>query len=85
MAMPRGSRRYCRAASGSGLDRATAVLIACQVSLADERQLSTRLDLLDIATRAFADTAPTLILIGEAVRTENPDVAMHAMAAARPG
>jgi uroporphyrin-III C-methyltransferase len=69
----------------AGLDRATPVLIACQVSLADERQLSTRLDLLDIATRAFADAAPTLILIGEAVRTENPGVAVHATAAARPG
>jgi uroporphyrin-III C-methyltransferase len=58
------SRRLIEA----GLDRATPVLIACNVSLEDEKQLSTRLDLLDIATRAFADHAPTLILIGEAVR-----------------
>ncbi len=55
----------------AGLDRATPVLIACNVSLADEKRLSTRLDLLDIATRAFADGAPTLILIGEAVRVED--------------
>lgn len=52
----------------SGLDRATPVLIACNVSLVDEKRLSTRLDLLEIATRAFADDAPTLILIGDAVR-----------------
>ncbi|WP_188055170.1 uroporphyrinogen-III C-methyltransferase [Sphingosinithalassobacter sp. CS137] len=55
----------------AGLDRATPVLIACNVSLANEKRLSTRLDLLDIATRAFADGAPTLILIGEAVRVED--------------
>lgn len=55
----------------SGLDRATPVLIACNVSLTDEKRLSTRLDLLDIATRAFADDAPTLILIGQAVRMES--------------
>lgn len=55
----------------AGADRATPVLIACNVSLTDEKRLSTRLDLLDIATRAFADDAPTLILIGEAVRVED--------------
>lgn len=58
----------------AGVDRATPVLIACNVSLGTEKRLSTRLDLLDIATRAFADDAPTLILIGEAVRVE--DVAL---------
>ncbi len=57
----------------AGLDRATPVLIACNVSLPYERRLSTRLDLLDIATRAFAEDAPTLILIGEAVRVEGAD------------
>jgi uroporphyrin-III C-methyltransferase len=55
----------------AGLDRATPVLIACNVSLETEKRLSTRLDLLDIATRAFAADAPTLILIGEAVRVED--------------
>ncbi|QDX27411.1 uroporphyrinogen-III C-methyltransferase [Sphingomonas suaedae] len=54
----------------AGLIGATPVLIACNVSLPDEKRLSTRLDLLDIATRSFADDAPTLILIGEAVRCE---------------
>lgn len=55
----------------AGLDCATPVLIACNVSLTDERRLSTRLDLLGIATRAFADDAPTLILVGAAVRVED--------------
>ena len=55
----------------AGLDCATPVLIACNVSLTDEKRLSTRLDLLDIATRAFTDRAPTLILIGQAVRVED--------------
>lgn len=58
----------------AGLAGATPVLIACNISMTDEKRLSTRLDLLDIATRAFADDAPTLILIGEAVRVE--DVAL---------
>ncbi len=69
----------------AGLDRATPVLIACDVSLADEKRLSTRLDLLDIATRAFADDAPTLILIGEAVRTDAVAAAAHRVKAACPG
>ncbi len=51
----------------AGLTGATPVLIACNVSLPAEKRLSTRLDLLDIATRAFAEDAPTLILVGEAV------------------
>ncbi|MCA1196422.1 uroporphyrinogen-III C-methyltransferase [Sphingomonas sp. R647] len=55
----------------AGVDRATPVLIACNVSLGTEKRLSTRLDLLDIATRAFAEDAPTLILIGEAVRIDD--------------
>jgi len=55
----------------AGVDRATPVLIACNVSLGTETRLSTRLDLLDIATRAFAEDAPTLILIGEAVRIDD--------------
>lgn len=54
----------------AGLDRATPVLVACDVSLPHERRLATRLDLLEVATRALAGDAPTLILIGEALRTE---------------
>jgi len=45
----------------------TPVMIACNISRADEKRLTTRLDLLGLATRALAVDAPTLILIGEAV------------------
>jgi len=54
----------------AGMPAATPVLIACNVSLPHEMLLSTRLDLLGLATRSLAATAPTLILIGEAVKTE---------------
>lgn len=48
---------------------ATPVLVACNVSLPHEQRISTRLDLLDIATRALTADAPTLILVGEALWT----------------
>jgi len=51
----------------AGLDGATPVLIACDISLADERLLHTRLDLLPIAAGAVTEDKPTLILVGEAV------------------
>jgi len=51
----------------AGLPSETPVLIACSVSLPDEQMLRTRLDLLPLATRSFADDLPTLILVGEAV------------------
>lgn len=51
-----------------GMPASTPVLIACNVSLPGEQQLSTRLDLLGLATRTLAADAPTLILAGEAVR-----------------
>lgn len=51
----------------SGLDPATSVLIACDVSLPEERLLRTRLDLLPLAAQSLSDGKPTLILIGEAV------------------
>jgi uroporphyrin-III C-methyltransferase len=52
----------------NGMPGGTPVLIACNVSLPHEMILSTRLDLLGLATRALAATAPTLILVGEAVQ-----------------
>lgn len=52
----------------AGLDRATPVRVACNVSLPDERHLTTRLDLLGVATRTLAGDLPTLILVGEALR-----------------
>jgi uroporphyrin-III C-methyltransferase len=51
----------------AGLPGSTPVLIACNVSLPDEKLLRTRLDLLPLATRSFAADLPTLILVGEAV------------------
>jgi len=51
----------------AGLPGRTPVLIACNVSLPDEKLLRTRLDLLPLATRSFAADLPTLILVGQAV------------------
>jgi uroporphyrin-III C-methyltransferase len=64
-----------RSLIAEGLDGATPVLIACDISLASERLLHTRLDLLPIAAGAIADDKPTLILIGEAVSGGGPTVA----------
>ncbi|MFC4296364.1 uroporphyrinogen-III C-methyltransferase [Novosphingobium tardum] len=62
--------RLCEA----GLSGATPVLIACNVSLADEQFLHTRLDLLSLATAVFARGLPTLILVGDAVALRNHSV-----------
>jgi uroporphyrin-III C-methyltransferase len=51
----------------AGLDGATPVLVACDISLPGERLLHTRLDLLPIATGAIAEDKPTLLLVGAAV------------------
>lgn len=51
----------------AGMPVETPVLIACNISLPGESLLSTRLDLLGLATQAVAMAAPTLILVGEAV------------------
>ncbi len=63
----------------AGMPASTPVMICCDVSLPGERRLATRLDLLDLATRALSGDAPTLILVGEAValaeRSEYPLVA----------
>ena len=61
-----------------GMAGATPVLIACDISLASERLLHTRLDLLPIAASAIVDDKPTLILVGEAVSGENSTVADQA-------
>lgn len=66
--MGRGAAgKIARSLIAAGMAPATPVLIACNVSLPDERLLSTSLDLLGIATRSFAAEAPTILLIGEAV------------------
>jgi uroporphyrin-III C-methyltransferase len=51
----------------AGMPGETPVMIACHVSSPAERRLATRLDLLQLATRSFAEDAPTLILVGAAV------------------
>jgi len=56
-----------RSLIGAGLAAATPVLIACDVSLPTEKLLRTRLDLLPLATKSFADDRPTLILVGDAL------------------
>lgn len=56
-----------RGLTGAGMKRDTPVLIACDISRPEERRLATRLDLLELATRAFSVESPTLILVGAAV------------------
>ena len=51
----------------AGMAGDTSVLIACHVSDPAEQRLTTRLDLLELATRSFAADAPTLIVVGAAV------------------
>lgn len=51
----------------AGMAGDTSVLIACHVSGPEEQRLTTRLDLLELATRSVAADAPTLILVGAAV------------------
>ena len=69
---------------GAGMPREMPVLIACNVSRPDEQRLSTRLDLLGLATRALTSDDPTLILVGAAVMLAMPAKA-HATAAAATG
>lgn len=65
-----------------GLDPKTPVLVACDVSLASERCLRTRLDLLPLAVQAVTEGKPTLILVGEAVRQEDAAPVLRAAAKA---
>lgn len=61
----------------AGLPGATPVLIACDVSLAAERCLTSRLDLLGMAANALTGESPTLILIGEAIRPSRRSALPH--------
>lgn len=56
-----------RGLTGAGMQGDTPVLIACDISRREERRLATRLDLLELATRAFSADSPTLILVGAAI------------------
>lgn len=58
----------CRQLIAHGLDGATPVLIASEVSLPGECLIHTRLDLLALAIDRTPGAGPTLILIGDAVR-----------------
>lgn len=70
--MGRGAaEKIASALIAAGMDCATPVLIACDVSLPDEHKLTTRLDLLGIATKSFCADAPTIILVGKAVKPVN--------------
>jgi len=51
----------------AGLPGATPALITCDASMPQEKNLRTRLDLLPLVMKAFAENRPTLILIGEVV------------------
>jgi uroporphyrin-III C-methyltransferase len=67
----------------AGLPGATPVLIACNVSLPDEKLLRTRLDLLPLATRSFAADLPTLILVGHAAGADGSPPLLEGVASAR--
>jgi uroporphyrin-III C-methyltransferase len=54
----------------NGLDPATPVLIASDVSLPSECLVHTRLDLLGLAIDRAAGAGPALILVGEAIRAQ---------------
>ena len=73
-------REISRQLIGHGLDPATPVLIASDVSLPTERLVHTRLDLVPLAIDRAADAGPALILVGEAVRAQ-PQLDLAAIAA----
>ena len=52
----------------AGLDGKTPVLLVENASLPDERQFSTRLDLLSLTAQTALGSGPALMLIGQAVR-----------------
>jgi uroporphyrin-III C-methyltransferase len=66
-AAPEISRRLIR----HGLPAETPVLIACDISLPNERLLHTTLGLLPLAADALAAGSPALILIGEAMKARS--------------
>lgn len=71
----------CRQLIAHGLPATTPVLIACDVSLAGERLIHTRLDLLPLAVDGEG-SGPVLILIGDAVRKHQASDTIGAAAGA---
>jgi len=61
------AKEMSRELIAAGLAGSTPVLVTCDASLPQERQLRTRLDLMPIVMKGFAADRPTLILIGQAV------------------
>lgn len=67
--MGRGAApEICRQLTLHGLDPATPVLVASDISLPGECLIHTRLDLLPLAIDRTSDAGPAVILVGEAVR-----------------
>lgn len=67
--MGRGAAQHIsRQLVAHGLDRATPVLVATNVSLPGERLIDTRLDQLAWAVGQAPDSGPALIVVGEAMR-----------------
>ncbi len=82
--MGRGAAaEICRRLIAHGLPATTPVLIASDVSLAGERLIHTRLDLLPLAIDGKGGS-PTLILIGDAVRKHPACDLIGAVAGATP-
>lgn len=74
----------CRQLIAHGLDPATPVLIAADVSLPSERLIHTRLDLIPLAIDRAPGAGPALILVGEAMGSQPPlDVARIVATASR--
>ena len=72
------------AQSGShGLRADTPVLIAANVSLPDETQISTRLDLLPLAVKLIGADSPTIFIIGHAVAAADRPAAQPGIVSAR--
>ena len=75
----------CRRLIAHGLDPATPVLVAANVSLPEERLIRTRLDLLPLAIDRAPGAGPALILVGEAVRSQPAADLPHLAEATRHG
>lgn len=69
-----------RSLISAGLSGATPALITCDASMPQEQTLRTRLDLLPLVMKAFAEDRPTLILLGEVVAEAEKTTCVQATA-----
>lgn len=74
--------RISRNLIAHGMPATTPVLIASNVSLPDEKLVTTRLDLLAVAVDRSCGAGPVLLLIGEAARSRRANTVRAAMAIA---